>query len=96
MNPSHIMQADDGLVSNYFVGYMGIASALVLSAWGAVYGTARSSAAIFDLGVEKPLVMKSFVPIIMSGVLAIYGLILAVILTQKSKMYINTSSKLGI
>ncbi len=39
------------------------------------------------MGVLKPdMIMKSIVPIIMAGILGIYGLIVAVILLQKSKM----------
>ena len=38
------------------------------------------------MGVLKPdAIMKSIVPIIMAGILGIYGLIVAVILLQKSK-----------
>ena len=38
------------------------------------------------MGVLKPdLIMKSIVPIVMAGILGIYGLIVAVILLQKSK-----------
>jgi V-type H+-transporting ATPase proteolipid subunit len=38
------------------------------------------------MGVLKPeLIMKSIVPIVMAGILGIYGLIIAVILIQKSK-----------
>ena len=38
------------------------------------------------MGVLKPdLIMKSIVPIVMAGILGIYGLIIAVILLQKSK-----------
>ena len=39
------------------------------------------------MGVLKPdLIMKSIVPIVMAGILGIYGLIIAVILIQKSKI----------
>ena len=38
------------------------------------------------MGVLKPdMIMKSIVPTIMAGILGIYGLIVAVILLQKSK-----------
>jgi V-type H+-transporting ATPase proteolipid subunit len=38
------------------------------------------------MGVLKPeLIFKSIVPIIMAGILGIYGLIVAVILSGKSK-----------
>ena len=53
---------------------------------GAAYGTAKSGIGIASMGVLKPdMIMKSIVPIIMAGILGIYGLIVAVILLQKSK-----------
>ena len=53
---------------------------------GAAYGTAKSGIGIASMGVMKPdMIMKSIVPIIMAGILGIYGLIVAVILLQKSK-----------
>ena len=37
------------------------------------------------MGVLKPdLIMKSIIPVVMAGILGIYGLIIAVILLQKS------------
>ena len=48
---------------------------------GAAYGTAKSGIGIASMGVLKPdMIMKSIVPIIMAGILGIYGLIVAVIL----------------
>jgi V-type H+-transporting ATPase proteolipid subunit len=53
---------------------------------GAAYGTAKSGVGISSMGVLKPeLIFKSIVPIIMAGILGIYGLIVAVILSGKSK-----------
>jgi V-type H+-transporting ATPase proteolipid subunit len=52
---------------------------------GAAYGTAKSGIGIASMGVLKPdMIMKSIVPIIMAGILGIYGLIVAVILLQRS------------
>ncbi|CAO1947329.1 unnamed protein product [Urochloa humidicola] len=63
-------------------GFIGAASALVLSCMGAAYGTAKSGVGIAHMGVMRPdLVMKSMVPVVMAGVLGIYGLIVAVIVT---------------
>lgn len=54
---------------------------------GAAYGTAKSGVGICSMGVLKPdLIFKSIVPIIMAGILGIYGLIVAVILNGKGKM----------
>ena len=54
--------------------------------FGAAYGTAKSGIGISTMGVLKPdLIVKSVVPVVMAGILGIYGLIIAVILLQKSK-----------
>eukprot|EP00351_Strombidinopsis_sp_SopsisLIS2011_P005436 CAMPEP_0116870568 /NCGR_PEP_ID=MMETSP0463-20121206/504_1 /TAXON_ID=181622 /ORGANISM="Strombidinopsis sp, Strain SopsisLIS2011" /LENGTH=161 /DNA_ID=CAMNT_0004507291 /DNA_START=34 /DNA_END=519 /DNA_ORIENTATION=+ len=64
-----------------FFAYMGIASALVFANLGAAYGTAKSGVGICSIGVLKPdLVYKSLIPVIMAGILGIYGLIVCVIL----------------
>ena len=68
----------------YFYGYMGIASALVFANLGAAFGTAKSGVGICSMGVKKPeKIIKSVIPVIMAGILGIYGLIVAVILNQK-------------
>ncbi|KAF0893616.1 hypothetical protein E2562_028030 [Oryza meyeriana var. granulata] len=65
-----------------FFGFLGAASALVFSCMGAAYGTARSGVGVANMGVMRPeLVMKSIVPVVMAGVLGIYGLIIAVIVS---------------
>ena len=70
--------------TKYFFGYMGIASALVFANLGAAYGTAKSGVGICSMGVLKPdKIIKSVIPVIMAGILDIYGLIVAVILNQK-------------
>jgi V-type H+-transporting ATPase 16kDa proteolipid subunit len=59
---------------------------------GAAYGTAKSGVGICSMGVLKPdLIFKSIVPIIMAGILGIYGLIVAVILNNKG-MYLEKYS----
>ena len=50
---------------------------------GAAYGTAKSGVGISSMGVIRPeLVMRSILPIIMAGVLAIYGLIISVVISS--------------
>uniref|UniRef100_A0A7S3JDC6 V-type proton ATPase proteolipid subunit n=1 Tax=Euplotes harpa TaxID=151035 RepID=A0A7S3JDC6_9SPIT len=67
-----------------FFGFMGVAISLACANIGAAYGTAKSGIGISTMGVLKPdLIVKSLVPIIMAGILGIYGLIIAVILLQK-------------
>ena len=66
-----------------FWGYMGIASALCFANVGAAYGTAISGVGILNMGISKPeIIIKSVIPVIMAGILGIYGLIVAVILKQ--------------
>jgi len=73
---------DSGDAVAPFFGFMGAASALVFSCVGAAYGTAKSGVGIASMGVMRPeLVMKSILPVVMAGVLGIYGLIIAVIIS---------------
>jgi V-type H+-transporting ATPase proteolipid subunit len=56
---------------------------MVLSSWGSAWGTWRAGLGLCHMGVDHPAgVIKSIVPIVMAGVLGIYGLIVAVIITQ--------------
>merc|ERR1719389_527227 len=69
-----------------FFGFMGCAAALVFACLGAAYGTAKSGVGVANMGVMHPdMVMKSIIPIIMAGVLGIYGLIVAVLLASGIK-----------
>merc|ERR1712137_462873 len=66
-----------------FFAFMGCAAALVFACLGAAYGTAKSGVGVANMGVlHADMVMKSIIPIIMAGVLGIYGLIVAVLLTS--------------
>jgi V-type H+-transporting ATPase proteolipid subunit len=50
--------------------------------FGSAYGTAKSGVGIAAMGVMRPeLVMKSIVPVVMAGILGIYGLIIAVLIS---------------
>jgi V-type H+-transporting ATPase 16kDa proteolipid subunit len=74
----------------YFVGYMGVVSALIFSSLGASYGTYKAASAIIALGSVKPeLIIKSMIPIVMAQVLGIYGIIMAVIIGGKSKIFLT-------
>ena len=51
---------------------------------GASYGTAKSSIGISAAAVLKPEgIMKSVIPVVMAGIIAIYGLVVAVLITNK-------------
>ena len=68
----------------HFFAYMGVANALVLAIAGAAYGTAKSSIGIANLGMVHPeKIFKALVPIIMAGILGIYGLIVSVLLVSR-------------
>jgi ATP synthase proteolipid subunit len=71
-----------------FFGYFGAAAAMALANLGAAYGTAKSGAGISGMGVSRPdLVMKALIPVVMAGVVGIYGLIIAVIISTKGKNF---------
>ena len=58
--------------------------AMTFSNLGTAFGTAKSGMGIASLSVTRPhLAFKSIIPIIMAGILSIYGLIIAVLLAQK-------------
>jgi len=62
---------------------MGAASAMIFSAFGAAYGTAKSGTGIAAMSVMRPdLIMKSVVPVVMAGIIAIYGVVIAVLISQ--------------
>ncbi|KAF7299039.1 V-type proton ATPase proteolipid subunit [Mycena indigotica] len=48
---------------------------------GAAYGTAKAGIGIAGLGTFKPeLIMKSLIPVVMSGIIAVYGLVVSVLI----------------
>ena len=70
-----------------FFGFAGIVAALIFCNMGSAYGTARSGAGICFVGMTRnDLLFKSLIPIIMAGILGIYGLIVSVIIQGKSKL----------
>ncbi|KAM3570109.1 hypothetical protein VYU27_007807, partial [Nannochloropsis oceanica] len=65
-----------------FFGFMGVTAAIVFANLGSAYGTAKSGVGISSMGVMNPgLVMRNVIPVVMAGILGIYGLIVAVIIT---------------
>ncbi|XP_050032732.1 V-type proton ATPase 16 kDa proteolipid subunit c-like [Dermacentor andersoni] len=66
-----------------FFGIMGAVSAMALCALGAAYGTAKAGSGIAAMAVMKPqLIMKSLIPVVMAGIIAIYGLVVAVLVSS--------------
>jgi len=69
-----------------FFGVMGVSAAMVFSAMGAAYGTAKSGIGISSMAVMRPeLIMKSIIPVVMAGIIAIYGLVVAVLVAGQIK-----------
>lgn len=67
-----------------FFSSMGAASAMVFSALGAAYGTAKSGTGIAAMSIMRPeMIMRSVVPVVMAGIIAIYGVVIAVLISQK-------------
>jgi len=65
------------------IGYLGVAIAMVCSNWGSAWGTWKSGVSLVHTGIRHPgSVMKNVIPIVMAGVIGIYGLIVSVILGQ--------------
>src|SRR5947207_7030918 len=51
--------------------------------FGAAYGTAKSGVGIASMGVLRPdLIIKNVVPVIMAGIIGIYGLVVAVLVSH--------------
>jgi len=69
-----------------FFGVMGAAAAMVFSALGAAYGTAKSGTGIAAMAVMRPeMIMKSIIPVVMAGIIAIYGLVVAALIANGIK-----------
>nr|KAF6355334.1 hypothetical protein mMyoMyo1_011502 [Myotis myotis] len=66
-----------------FFAVMGASAAMIFSALGAAYGTAKSGTGIAAMSVMRPeLIMKSIIPVVMAGIIAIYGLVVAVLIAN--------------
>mmetsp|Transcript_18255 Transcript_18255/g.29459 ORF Transcript_18255/g.29459 Transcript_18255/m.29459 type:complete len:204 (+) Transcript_18255:99-710(+) len=64
-------------------GYLGASGCMILASWGSAWGTWRAGLGVCHMGIDHPKgVIKNIVPIVMAGVLGIYGLIVSVIITQ--------------
>ena len=70
------------------LGFGGAAVALIFSSLGSAYGTGKAATGVSAIGVHDPgLVMKMLIPVVMAGVLGIYGLIIAV--TQPLRLHMT-------
>uniref|UniRef100_A0A7S3ADR3 V-type proton ATPase proteolipid subunit n=1 Tax=Haptolina ericina TaxID=156174 RepID=A0A7S3ADR3_9EUKA len=70
------------------LGFGGAAAALVFASIGSAIGTGKAGMGISSIGVQNPeIVMKNIIPVVMAGVLGIYGLIVAVIIGNEVKPF---------
>ncbi|KAM4870316.1 V-type proton ATPase 16 kDa proteolipid subunit c-like [Urocitellus parryii] len=66
-----------------FFAVMGASSAMIFIALGVAYGTAKSGTGTAAMSVMWPeLIMKSIIPVVMAGINAIYGLVVAVLIAN--------------
>ncbi|TVY42399.1 V-type proton ATPase 16 kDa proteolipid subunit [Lachnellula occidentalis] len=66
-----------------FFGMAGICFAMTFGCIGAAYGTAKSGIGIAGVGTFRPdLIMKSLIPVVMSGIIAVYSLVIAVLIAS--------------
>ncbi|KAH9584005.1 V-ATPase proteolipid subunit C-like domain [Trypanosoma melophagium] len=66
-----------------FYGALGAAVALVFANLGSAYGAAKAGVGVAQLGLSAPQkIMRGIVPVVMAGILGIYGLIVAVIINN--------------
>ncbi|KAI4145685.1 MAG: hypothetical protein LQ340_006203 [Diploschistes diacapsis] len=69
---------------------MGCTSAIVFACFGAAYGTAKSGVGISAMGVLRPdLIVKNIVPVIMAGIIGIYGLVVSVLISSGLKQELS-------
>ena len=73
-------------------GFLGASACIVLANWGAAWGTWKSGMGLCQMGVNHPNgIIKNLVAIIMAGVLGIYGLIVAIIISGGVSAPMNNS-----
>ncbi|KFY36838.1 hypothetical protein V495_07568 [Pseudogymnoascus sp. VKM F-4514 (FW-929)] len=75
-----------GVRTTPFFGAMGCAAAIVFTCFGASYGMAKSSIGIMASSNLRPdLIVRNLMPPILAGILSIYGLVVAVIISGDLK-----------
>ncbi|KAF1814557.1 V-type ATPase [Eremomyces bilateralis CBS 781.70] len=69
-----------------FFGAMGVAASICLTCLGASYGTAKAGVGVMHSGILRPdQVIKNSIPVILSGVLGIYGVIVSIMIINDLK-----------
>ncbi|PVH96048.1 V-type ATPase [Periconia macrospinosa] len=65
---------------------MGCTSAIVFTCFGAAYGTAKAGVGVSAMGVLRPdLIVKNIIPVVMAGIIGIYGLVVSVLISNDLK-----------
>ena len=78
------------------LGALGVAAAITFSNLGAAFGTAKSGTAIVEVAAEKPeLIFKSIIPVVMAGILGMYGMIIAIVMKGSSKCLLLPTTSLS-
>ncbi|CAE6454138.1 unnamed protein product [Rhizoctonia solani] len=76
-----------------FFSVLGVACAMIFTSMGASYGTAKSSVGISATSIVRPdLMVRLCIPVVMAGIIAIYGLVVSVVISDglKPKMPLFT------
>lgn len=75
------MASEENPIYGTFIGVLGVVASIVLTSFGAAYGTAKSGTSIANTAPMRPdLVMKSIIPVVMAGIIGIYGLVISILL----------------
>ena len=76
------MAGDDGTpVLATFLGMLGMVASMAFSSIGSAYGMSKAGIAVCSIGIMHPhKLMKSLMPVIMAGMIGIYGLLIGIIL----------------
>jgi V-type H+-transporting ATPase proteolipid subunit len=75
---------------------MGAAAALIFSCLGSAYGSAKSGVGVAHLGIMKPqALIRGMIPVIMAGILGIYGLVVSIIISSSINVKEGYSSTKG-
>ncbi|KXS13489.1 V-type ATPase [Gonapodya prolifera JEL478] len=83
-NADYYLQLSDGPCPLWapFFGHAGVAMAMIFSSIGAAIGTAKAGIGISGMGQFRPdLIMKSLIPVVMAGIISVYGLVVAVLIS---------------
>ncbi|CAE6454229.1 unnamed protein product [Rhizoctonia solani] len=80
------MSTDYCPIYSPFFSALGVACAIVFTNIGASYGTAKSSVGISATSIMRPdLMVRCCIPVVMAGILAIYGLVVSVVISDNLK-----------